>query len=258
MGSAAVPTLGTEWMMLLQDDFSNLGTHSVSIVPVGVQVTLSVGDGSYNVSSCTATVMVQANCTARFDTCNNDIVVGCPIPGGGAATVTWTAPAAEANCPSCPAPTVTQIAGPPSGSQFAQSTSTTITYVATIAGGNPDTCSFQVIVPLCKKGLDQNGLEPEGTLAAGQQAQPANWRPEVFPNPFSERVTFRFEADMGDEASLTVTDLSGRVVHVIRSAVLESGTQQWNWTAGDVTAGVYFYRLQVGERVAYGKVERVR
>lgn len=259
--SAGFPALGTEWTMLLEDDFTNLGTHGVTVVPSGVLVTLSVADASYNVSTCTAVVEVQANCTARFDTCNSDIVVACPIPGGGAATVAWTAPAAVANCPTCPAPAVTQVAGPASGSLFAQATNTTITYVATIAGGNPDTCSFQVIVPLCKTGPQLgNGLEPEGTLAAGQQQQleQVDWKPEVFPNPFRESVTFRFDAEAGEQATLTVTDLNGRAVHVRSDEMSESGTAQWNWTAGGVTAGVYFYRLQVGDRVAHGKVEALR
>jgi hypothetical protein len=255
--ASGFPTLGTEWTMLLQDDFTNLGSHSVSIIPTGVLVTLSVGDDSYNVATCTATVTVQQQCSARFDTCNADMVVACPIPGGGAATVTWTAPSAVPSCPGCPVPTVSQVGGPASGSQFAQATNTTITYVATVPGGLSDTCTFAVIVPLCKTGPASDGLEPEGlplTPEVGQQS----WNPEVFPNPFREAVTIRFTGAIGEDAMLIVTDLNGREIHTQSSNLLESGTHQWTWTASGASAGIYFYRLQVGEHLAIGKVELVR
>jgi hypothetical protein len=56
----------------------------------------------------------------------------------------------EINCSSnsCPV-TVTQVAGPASGSFFTSGSTTTITYVATTNGSDKDTCSFTVTVGNC-------------------------------------------------------------------------------------------------------------
>jgi hypothetical protein len=80
------------------------------------------------------TAPVLINCPAD--------IVKTPTVAGTCWTVSWTAPTATDNCS---VPTVTQTAGPVSGSCIAPGTYT-VTYKATDAKGNFSTCSFTVTV----------------------------------------------------------------------------------------------------------------
>jgi len=84
-------------------------------------------------------------------TCNNDISV---TAGSGqtSAQVSWTAPSASSTC-TTGSVSVTQSAGPTSGSMFPIGT-TTVTYNATDNCGNTETCSFTVTVTAGSGGND--------------------------------------------------------------------------------------------------------
>jgi beta-lactam-binding protein with PASTA domain len=96
-------------------------------------VTITVKDAANNSSTCTTTFTVTDN-TAPSITCPSNITLS-----ACQSTATWTAPNATDNCPGV---TVAQTAGPASGSNFANGTTTTITYTATDASGNRTSCSF--------------------------------------------------------------------------------------------------------------------
>lgn len=94
-----------------------------------------------NVTQCQFTVIVQDQQAPTIIGCPANISVSTD-PGVCSAVVSWTAPTATDNCPGV---TMTQTAGPPSGSAFPVGT-TTVTYTATEGGSLTSTCTFTVTV----------------------------------------------------------------------------------------------------------------
>jgi hypothetical protein len=103
--------------------------------------TVTATDSAGNVTSCSFGLVV-------VDTTKPQII-GCPTsitknndPGKCGAVVTWTEPTASDTCSSA---TITQTGGPANGSVFPVGKNT-VTYTATDAAGNAQTCSFDVTV----------------------------------------------------------------------------------------------------------------
>jgi hypothetical protein len=77
-----------------------------------------------------------------------------------------------------------------------------------------------------------------------------------FPNPFERMTTIKFGIPMknkNDATRLVVYDVTGRVVKTLISERLEPGHYHVTWNgknkqAREVGAGVFFYRLTVGEK----------
>ena len=83
------------------------------------------------------------------------------------------------------------------------------------------------------------------------------------PNPFNPRTTIAFELPRRMEARLSVHDVAGRRVRLLREGLLDGGAQAVVWDGRDdagrsVTSGVYFYRLVAGGTVRTGKMALVR
>ncbi|GIV31517.1 MAG: hypothetical protein KatS3mg029_0868 [Saprospiraceae bacterium] len=130
--------------------------------PVGTTtVTYTATDASGNTSTCSFTITIEDVEPPTLDACPVDIVQN-NDPGGCNASVKWTEPTADDNCPG-----VTLSSTHTPGSPIAVGT-VTVTYTATDASGNTATCSFQVTVvdaedpnAVCQDitvGLDANGM----------------------------------------------------------------------------------------------------
>ena len=67
-----------------------------------------------------------------------------------------------------------------------------------------------------------------------------------YPNPFNPTTSFEFRiADFG-LVTLKVYDILGREVATIVNKELKAGTYKYQWNAGNLTSGVYLYRIQSG------------
>ncbi|MCU0434532.1 MAG: HYR domain-containing protein [Bacteroidia bacterium] len=117
------------------------GLPSGSVFPVGTTtVTYVVADAAGNNSNCSFQVTVN-DVEAPVFTCLSNMTMNVDS-GLCTAVVNFNTPTVTDNCSS---PTATQIAGLPGGSAFPLGV-TTVTYTATDAAGNSDTCSFTVTV----------------------------------------------------------------------------------------------------------------
>ena len=72
------------------------------------------------------------------------------------------------------------------------------------------------------------------------------------PNPFSSTTTIRYSLPSRGRVKIDVFDVTGRAVTTLVDKVQESGTQTATWSGRDhrgrkVPAGIYFYRLTVGD-----------
>ena len=74
----------------------------------------------------------------------------------------------------------------------------------------------------------------------------------AYPNPFNPVTTLRYDLPKGQLVNITIFNMMGQVVNNLVSSHQTPGFKsiQWNATNNDgesVSAGVYIYKIQVGE-----------
>lgn len=83
------------------------------------------------------------------------------------------------------------------------------------------------------------------------------------PNPFNPATTIAFELAAPGEVSITVYDVSGRMIRSLVNGHLPAGLHEVSWNGRDrsgatVASGVYFYRLMSGEILETRKMVLLR
>jgi hypothetical protein len=67
-----------------------------------------------------------------------------------------------------------------------------------------------------------------------------------YPNPFNPSTTISFALPMKSLVTLKVFDVIGREVATIVSEDLAAGNYTRQWSANELSSGVYFYQLSAG------------
>ena len=67
-----------------------------------------------------------------------------------------------------------------------------------------------------------------------------------YPNPFNSMTNVKFKMLNAGIAKITVFDLLGREVAVLVNEKLQAGTYEVTFNSGDLSSGIYFYKLTVG------------
>ncbi len=80
---------------------------------------------------------------------------------------------------------------------------------------------------------------------------------QYYPNPFTTSTTLSYELKQPEKVILTIYDYLGKQVYQTQENQAD-GKQQLIWNAERNANGVYYYRLQVGDAVANGKLVKVR
>jgi len=70
-----------------------------------------------------------------------------------------------------------------------------------------------------------------------------------YPNPFNASTSISFALPQPGDVRLVVYDLLGRQVETLLDGYRPAGTHRITFDASDYSSGVYFYRVQAGERV---------
>ena len=77
----------------------------------------------------------------------------------------------------------------------------------------------------------------------------------VYPNPAADLATVSYKvAAASSPVSIALVDLLGRPVRVVESGLKNAGPQTVSFRTGDLAAGTYLLRVQVGDNVATSKV----
>ena len=79
-----------------------------------------------------------------------------------------------------------------------------------------------------------------------------------YPNPFNPVTNIRFTLAEEQSVSLTVYNLSGQLVQTLVDGKKIAGTHSIQWNASSSASGVYFYRLQAGDRSVTQKMILVK
>jgi hypothetical protein len=66
-----------------------------------------------------------------------------------------------------------------------------------------------------------------------------------YPNPFNPRTSIRFQVSGLGFVSLKVYDVLGREVRTLVNEAKSPGRYQVEFDAGDLSSGIYFYRMRV-------------
>jgi len=75
-----------------------------------------------------------------------------------------------------------------------------------------------------------------------------------YPNPFNPTTTIRYRLVQGGHVRLAIYDVLGRQVATLVDANQQKGVHRVTFIASQLASGVYFYRLQVGNKVMVKKM----
>jgi hypothetical protein len=80
-----------------------------------------------------------------------------------------------------------------------------------------------------------------------------------YPNPFNPTTRLRYDLPYNGRVTLRIYDILGRIISTVVDEVQDAGYKSIDWTAiddcgGPLSAGVYFYRIEVGNYSAVKKM----
>jgi hypothetical protein len=77
---------------------------------------------------------------------------------------------------------------------------------------------------------------------------------QASPNPFNPTTTFTFSLSESGQVTLTVFDLTGRLVATIISGWQEAGSHQASFNGSHLPSGIYLAKLEAGSFSATQKI----
>ena len=80
----------------------------------------------------------------------------------------------------------------------------------------------------------------------------------VYPNPFNNLLRIEYGIETPGQVELKVYDLSGRIAGVLRSKDHVRGNYSISWDAGQLPAGLYFLKLEAGQKRQITKIQLLK
>ncbi|NBC05143.1 MAG: T9SS type A sorting domain-containing protein, partial [Bacteroidetes bacterium] len=75
-----------------------------------------------------------------------------------------------------------------------------------------------------------------------------------YPNPFNPTTQISYQLPVSSEVRLEVYDMLGRNVATLVNEQVSAGRHTVNFDAGNLSSGVYLYRLQAGSQIMTRKL----
>ena len=75
-----------------------------------------------------------------------------------------------------------------------------------------------------------------------------------YPNPFNPKTNIELSIPKSEFVTLKIYNILGEEVAVLVSEKLAAGQYKYDWDAGNIASGVYFYRIQAGDYVDVKKM----
>jgi hypothetical protein len=75
-----------------------------------------------------------------------------------------------------------------------------------------------------------------------------------YPNPFIESTTFSYTLKESSQVILQIYNSFGQLVAEPLNTTQAKGEHQVQWNAGNLPAGMYYYRIQAGSKIGSGKI----
>ncbi|GEM_PF-4251665 len=127
----------------------------------------------------------------------------------------------------------------------------TYTYMAFV-GDYPDN-------PWDEADMEFTVIEPEGSTADSWGV--VGWKEESsvipsvamlgnnYPNPFNAQTSISFDVPTAGNVSLDIYNIMGQKVATLVNGNVEAGSHTVVWDAGNYSSGIYFYKLNTGNKV---------
>ena len=100
-------------------------------------------------------------------------------------------------------------------------------------------------------------LSTEKTTAVGEvnSVSPTDFTLEQnYPNPFNPTTTIEYQITLAGNVSLKVYNILGEEVAIIINSFQQAGVYNVHFTGAELTSGMYFYKLQLGNKVQVRKM----
>ncbi|MEZ5082578.1 MAG: YCF48-related protein [Bacteroidales bacterium] len=65
-----------------------------------------------------------------------------------------------------------------------------------------------------------------------------------YPNPFSNQTTIEFSLTKSEDVTLSIYDITGKLIEVILSKKMQQGEHKINWNSASLEKGIYFFELK--------------
>jgi len=87
-----------------------------------------------------------------------------------------------------------------------------------------------------------------------------NWQSSVgsFPNPFSDIVNIEYTLEENATVNLAIFNLYGQEIKMLVNDSQPDGNYLVQWNACGLPEGIYFYRLQVDNRIILNKILKIQ
>lgn len=79
-----------------------------------------------------------------------------------------------------------------------------------------------------------------------------------YPNPFNSQTTIRYSISNDSQIQLKIFDAIGQEVAILFDKKQAAGNYEVLFDANELNRGVYYYRLQAGNKTVTGKMVKVR
>ncbi|MCD6162765.1 MAG: DNRLRE domain-containing protein [candidate division Zixibacteria bacterium] len=76
---------------------------------------------------------------------------------------------------------------------------------------------------------------------------PDNFTINAYPNPFNNSTTISYNLIKSSDVAVEIYNILGHKVKTLVNTVQHAGNYQVAWNAADLSSGVYFYTIKVGE-----------
>ena len=98
-------------------------------------------------------------------------------------------------------------------------------------------------------------VEADFTEVGGKEAPKAsNMAVANYPNPFTGTTSINVNLSKSAQVSLVVNSLTGQVVSNVNYGVMGTGAQTLTFDASNLTSGIYFYTVTIGDQKATNKM----
>jgi hypothetical protein len=83
-------------------------------------------------------------------------------------------------------------------------------------------------------------------------------RCNAYPNPFNKETTLKFSIPNEGQVIISITDNMGKVVKTVVNEKMLAGNHQITIQCGDLKAGIYFCKLQIGNSMVTSKLISIK
>ena len=93
------------------------------------------------------------------------------------------------------------------------------------------------------EGVSEDGNVPTDFMLLGN-----------YPNPFNSSTIIRLNLPQAGQIRIDIYNMLGQKIETLYDGFMSAGEKEVVWNGGDVSSGVYFYRVTSGERTATHKM----